>query len=77
MPFNPIENLYSSTINNSYEDNIKEEINLQVDPYILGPGDELKIEVLDSEISSGQYTILNDGSINIPLAGDVFLKGRT
>ena len=32
---------------------------------------------MDSEISSGKYTILNDGTINIPLAGDVLLKGRT
>ena len=74
LSFNPVENLYSSTLNNSFEDNKKEEINLQEDPYILGPGDELKIEVLDSEISSGLYTILNDGTINIPLAGDVLLK---
>mgnify|MGYP001346710269 CR=1 FL=1 len=77
LPFNPTGVLYSETLNKSFEDNLKEEINLQVDPYLLGPGDELKIEVLDSEISSGIYTILNDGSINIPLAGDVFLKGRT
>ena len=32
---------------------------------------------MDSEISSGQYTILNDGTINIPLAGDVNLNGKT
>ena len=77
LPFNPIYNLYSETLNGALEDNINKEINLQLDPYILGPGDELKIAVLDSEISSGTYTILNDGTINIPLAGDVFLKGRT
>ena len=73
LPFNPIQNLYSETLNKSFED----KINLQLDPYILGPGDELKIEVLDSDISSGLYTILNDGTINIPLAGDVLLKGIT
>ena len=77
LPFNPIQNLYSQTLNKSFEDNLINEINLQEDPYILGPGDELKIEVLDSDISSGEYTILNDGTINIPLAGDVLLKGRT
>ena len=77
LSFNPIQGLYSQTSVKSLEDNINEEINLQLDPYILGPGDELKIEVLDSEISSGLYTILNDGTINIPLAGDVLLKGRT
>ncbi len=77
LPFNTIQNLYGETLNNSFEDNISKEIDLQEDPYILGPGDELKIEVLDSEISSGKYTILNDGTINIPLAGDVFLKGIT
>ena len=77
LPFNPIQNLYSETLNKSFEDNINNQLNLQLDPYILGPGDELKIEVLDSDISSGLYTILNDGTINIPLAGDVLLKGRT
>ena len=77
LPFNPTQNLHGQALNNSFEDNINQEINLQLDPYILGPGDELKIEVLDSDISSGLYTILNDGTINIPLAGDVLLKGRT
>ena len=78
LPFNPMQNLYGETLNKAFEDNIvRKEINLQLDPYILGPGDELKIEVLDSKISSGKYTILNDGTINIPLAGDIFLKGRT
>ncbi len=78
LPFNPIQNSYGETINNSFQDNnIYSDINLQIDPYILGPGDELNIEVLDSEISSGEYTILNDGNINIPLAGDVNLNGRT
>ena len=78
FPFYPIQNLYGETLNKSIEENnINNEIDLQIDPYILGPGDELKIEVLDSEVSSGKYTILNDGTINIPLAGDVMLKGIT
>ena len=77
LPFNPAQNLYSETLNKSIQNNINKEINLQVDAYILGPGDELNIQVLDSEISSGKYTILNDGTINIPLAGDIFLKGIT
>ena len=77
ITFNPIQNLYSETLNKSFENNLNKEINLQIDAYILGPGDELNIEVLDSEISSGKYTILNDGTINIPLAGDIFLKGIT
>ena len=50
LPFNPIQNLYGETLNKSFEDNINKEINLQADPYILGPGDDLKIEVLDSDI---------------------------
>ena len=77
LPFNPTKNLYSETLNKSFEENINKEIDLQTDPYILGPGDDIKIEVLDSEISSGKYTIINDGTVNIPLAGDVFLKGKT
>ncbi len=78
LPFYPTQNLYGETLNKSIEENnINNEIDLQIDPYILGPGDELKIEILESEVSSGKYTILNDGTINIPLAGDVMLKGIT
>ena len=77
LPINTVKNLYSETLNKSFEDNINKEIDLQADPYILGPGDDIKIEVLDSEISSGLYTIINDGTVNIPLAGDVLLKGKT
>ena len=47
LPFYPIQNLYGETLNKSIEENnINNEIDLQIDPYILGPGDELKIEVL-------------------------------
>ncbi len=77
LPFIPIQNLYSETLNKPFEVSKNKDIDLQTDPYILGPGDNLKIEVLDSEISSGLYSILNDGTVNIPLAGDVILKGKT
>ena len=45
FPFNPLQNLYSETLNKSFEENINREIDLQVDSYILGPGDEIKILV--------------------------------
>ena len=42
---------------------------LEKDSYILGGGDILRIIIFDSKEFSGNYKILNDGSINLPLIG--------
>lgn len=52
----------------------------QAVPYILGSGDSIRIDIFDvPEFSggNGQYTILVDGSINLPWIGRVVLAGLT
>jgi len=50
------------------------------DLYVLGPGDAIQIDIFDvPEFSggNGRYTILVDGSINVPWLGSVFISGLT
>ena len=54
-----------------------EEKDLQKDVYILGPGDQIMVEILGTDIEKSLYRILNDGSVSIPLAGSFYLTGKT
>ncbi len=45
--------------------------------YILGPGDEVTIDVWGSTVSHVVATIGNDGSINMPDLGPVYLAGMS
>jgi polysaccharide biosynthesis/export protein len=45
--------------------------------YLLGPGDRLRIDLFSVPEFSGEYSILQDGSINMPLIGALSLQGRT
>lgn len=56
---------------------VKNNEELQKDFYILGPGDELAIEVISTNIAIRNYKILNDGSISVFLAGDFNATGKT
>jgi polysaccharide export outer membrane protein len=49
------------------------------DAYILGPGDKLKITLLDpgARELGGDFEILNDGSASLALIGNVVLDGLT
>jgi len=49
------------------------------DAYILGPGDQLQLTMLDPGASNlgGQLEILNDGSASLALLGSVVLEGLT
>jgi len=49
------------------------------DAYILGPGDQVRLNVLDPGASdlSGTFDILNDGSASFALLGSVVLSGLT
>jgi len=46
-------------------------------PYTLGPGDRLKIDVFDVPEYSGEFTVLVDGTLNLPILGRVSVQGRT
>jgi polysaccharide export outer membrane protein len=45
--------------------------------YRLSPGDRLKLEVFREEGLSGEYVISDQGTIGLPLVGDVPAAGRT
>ncbi len=49
----------------------------QQDPYVLGPGDEIQIDVFNVPELSGSYTVLVDGALSIPWIGDIDIQGRT
>ncbi len=84
LPFN---NIYSKEINessnlkqtyiNNSDKEYKEDKEIQNDVYILGPGDQIAITILGTDFEKGEYLILNDGSLSLPLAGDFYLNGKT
>ena len=49
------------------------------DAYILGPGDQLQVEMLDPVVKDlgGTFEILNDGSASLAMLGSVVLEGLT
>jgi protein involved in polysaccharide export with SLBB domain len=46
-------------------------------PYILGPGDRLRIKVYSDPDMTGEYEINSAGSVSLPLVGDVRASGQT
>ncbi len=66
---------YSNQLN-SLNDKQKLELkkNLETDLYLLGPGDKLKI-ILDEELGTViERKILNDGTINLPYTGAIYIN---
>lgn len=45
--------------------------------YTLGAGDRLKMDVFDVPEYTGEYTVLIDGSLNLPILGAVSVRGMT
>ena len=67
-----------NSTNLSIEDNLNNsEDNLDEDEYLLGPGDVLKIDILDASEFSGNYAVLNDGTIRLPLINKVKINNLT
>ena len=79
----PIKHINSQDLKSSYNEsqqNIEDrdsEEDFQKDIYILGPGDQISVEILGTDIVKSNYGILNDGFVSIPLAGDIYLTGKT
>lgn len=47
------------------------------DGYLLGPGDRVRIDVFSVPEITGEYTVLPNGTINMPLVGAVSVQNRT
>ena len=48
--------------------------NISEDYYLIGPGDVLSLQIYDAEEFSGDFNVLNDGTIHLPLVGSVFVS---
>ncbi len=46
-------------------------------PYTLGSGDRVKVDVFDVPEYSGEFAVLVDGTLNLPVIGTVSVRGRT
>ena len=73
--------LNAELADNSTKTSIKDEIpNTQkynIEEYIVDIGDVLSIKIFDAPEDSGDYTILNDGTINIGIIGRKYIAGKT
>lgn len=59
---------------------VEEELNnelIQDDFYILGQGDLLKLNILGAPELSSEVSIINDGTISMPLLGNIKISGLT
>ena len=45
--------------------------------YLLGAGDKIKLDIFSVPEYSGDYQVLADGTLNLPLAGSVTVEGLT
>ncbi len=67
-----------NSINLSIKENLnKAGDNLDEDQYLIGPGDVLNIVILDASEFSGEYAVLNDGTIRLPLINKVKINNLT
>ena len=46
-------------------------------PYTLGSGDRVRVDVFDVPEYSGEFPVLVDGTLNLPVIGAVSVRGRT
>ncbi len=46
-------------------------------PYLLGPGDRININIFEVPEFSGEYLVLVDGTVSLPLIGNISLRGLT
>lgn len=46
-------------------------------PYTLGAGDRVQVAVFDVPEYSGEYVVLVDGSLNLPVIGSISVRGLT
>jgi polysaccharide biosynthesis/export protein len=48
-----------------------------IDAYTLGPGDRVRVDVLNVPEYSGEYIVLVDGTVNLPIIGAVNVNGAS
>ncbi|WP_373533428.1 polysaccharide biosynthesis/export family protein [Vampirovibrio sp.] len=59
-------------------DRMEAQIVYQEEPYLLGPGDVISLQVADEEAYSNDHILIGpDGHAHVPGVGDVYMKDRT
>jgi polysaccharide export outer membrane protein len=55
------------------------EVERVLDPseYTLGSGDRLRIDIFQAKDYSGEYSVVTDGTVTLPLIGNIKVKGLT
>ena len=66
-----VSNNQNETLDINNLDNFKD---IQKNYYLIGPGDILELTLLDVPEYSGEYTVLNDGTITLPLIGSIYMR---
>lgn len=56
---------------------LKNEAYFQNNSYIIGPGDILSLNLFDAPEFSGEYKVLNDGTVGFPLIGNISIRHLT
>lgn len=46
-------------------------------PYTLGSGDRIRLDIFAVPEYSGEYQVLVDGTLNLPVVGSLFVQGKT
>lgn len=72
--------LYAETSNleeKSLDKRAIKDLSLERSVYILGTGDLINLDFISMPTWSGQYNILNDGFIQIPTYGPIYLLGKS
>ncbi len=75
---NTFEKEFVEEINKLQSENLSKKINvsnsIQKDHYLIGPGDILSLFLFDAPEFSGDYSVLNDGTLQLPLIGTIYLN---
>ena len=75
---NTFEKDYVEDINKLKSENLsKKKVlsnSVQKDNYLIGPGDILSLSLFDAPEFSGDYSVLNDGTLQLPLIGSIYLN---
>ena len=74
---NSSQNDFVEEVNKIQTENLSEKkdlnIPIQKDHYLIGPGDILTLTLFDAPEFSGDYSVLNDGTLQLPLIGTIYL----
>ena len=69
-----LEGIPASQLESKEKNNLNSNFN---DSYIIGPGDLVYLQIFEADDFSGQYSVLRDGTVNLPLIGSVNINNLT